>query len=125
MVMACSGPPCDARRSWEKSNAPNPRESSLKRYREEKQQSQDQAFATVAAQVAAARKDTTCRKWRLGRCAAAGGHDGSTHGTPEQAKAIKCCAARKPGEPGYHRHYGTVCSFTPETCPYAEHPASN
>ena len=122
---SCSGPPCDARRSWEKSNAPNPRESSLKRYREEKQQSQDQAFATVAAQVAAARKDTTCRKWRLGRCAVAGGHDGSTHGTPEQAKAIKCCAARKPGEPGYHRHYGTVCSFTPETCPYAEHPASN
>lgn len=121
---SCTGPPCDARRSWEKRKAPTSRESSYKRYRDEKQQSQEYAHSAVAAQVAAARKaDTFCRKWKLGRCAEAAGHDGSTHGTPEQTKAIKCCAARKPGEPGYNRHYGTVCSFTPDTCPYGEHPA--
>ncbi len=121
---SCNGPGCDAKRIWGKRNAPPSRETSYKKHREEKQQSQEHALSTVAAQVAEARKaNNVCRKWKLGRCTAPDGHDGSTHGTPEQAKAIKCCAARKSGEPGYNRHYGIVCSFLPETCPYGEHQA--
>ena len=120
---SCTGR-CDAKRIWGKRNAPPSRDVSYKKHREEKKQSQEHALSTVAAQVAEARKaNNVCRKWKLGRCTAPGGHDGSVHGTPEETKAIKCCAARKPGEPGYNPNYGTICSFGPEKCPYGECPA--